>query len=99
GPPRNTSQNTPRNTPGTSALTAAYVLNHAASAAASAALPVPRPDQYIYVSSVTTYVSTEVGRTGEKSWLYRTSRQIWQSVDGLRTGLLQIVARPNVKLP
>jgi hypothetical protein len=99
GPAQNTPQNTPGNTPGTPALTAAYVLNHAASAAASAALPVPRPDQYIYVSSVTTYVATEVGRTGAKSWLYRTNRQIWLSASGLRAGLLQIVARPNLKLP
>jgi hypothetical protein len=75
------------------------VLNHAASAAAASAQPVPRPDQFIYVTSVTTYVSTEIGRSGEKSWLYRTSRQIWQSVSGQRAGLLQIVDRGNVKLP
>jgi hypothetical protein len=80
-------------------LTAAYVLNHAASAAAASSRPVPRPGQFIYVTSVTTYVSTEVGPAGEKSWLYKTSRQIWQSVDGQRAGLLQIVARGNVKLP
>jgi hypothetical protein len=81
------------------ALTAAYVLNHAASAAAASSRPVPRPGQFIYVSSVTTYLSTEMGRSGEKSWLYRTSRQIWQSVTGQQPGLLQIVAHSNVKLP
>ncbi|HEY2286433.1 MAG TPA: CU044_5270 family protein [Streptosporangiaceae bacterium] len=80
-------------------LTAAYVLNRAASTAASSSRPVPRPGQFIYVSSVTTYVSTEVGRSGDQSWLYRTRRQIWQSVDGRRAGLLQIVDRGNVKLP
>jgi hypothetical protein len=80
-------------------LTAAYVLNQAASAAAASSQPVPRPDQFIYVTSVTTYVSTEIGRSGDKSWLYRTSRQIWQSADGQRAGLLQIVQHPNVKLP
>lgn len=80
-------------------LTAAYVLNRAASAAASYSQPVPRPGQFIYVTSVTTYLSTEIGPSGEKSWLYRTSRQIWQSVDGRRDGLLQIVDRGNVKLP
>jgi hypothetical protein len=80
-------------------LTAAYVLNRAASAVASSSQPVPRPGQFIYVTSVTTYLSTEIGRSGEKSWLYRTSRQIWQSVDGQRDGLLQIVDRGNVKLP
>lgn len=81
-------------------LTAAYVLNQAASAAAASSRPVPRPGQFIYVTSVTTYVSSEILRSGrEKSWLYRTSRQIWQSVDGQRAGLLQIVDRGNVKLP
>jgi hypothetical protein len=80
-------------------LTAAYVLNRAASAAAASSQPVPRPGQFIYVSSVTTYVASEIGQSGEKSWLYRTRRQIWQSVDGRRAGLLQIVDRGNVKLP
>lgn len=81
-------------------LTAAYVLNHAASAAAASSRPVPRPGQFIYVTSVTTYVSSEILSSGkEKSWLYRTKRQIWQSVDGQRAGLLQIVDRGNVKLP
>lgn len=80
-------------------LTAAYVLNQAASAAAASSQPVPRPDQYVYVSSVTTYVSSEIGPSGEKSWLYKTSRQIWQSADGQKAGLLQIVDRGNVKLP
>jgi hypothetical protein len=80
-------------------LTAAYVLNQAASAASASSRPVPRPGQFIYVTSVTTDLSTEIGRSGEKSWLYRTSRQIWQSVDGRRAGLLQIVNRGNVKLP
>jgi hypothetical protein len=93
------SQNASQNPSGTSALTAAYILDHAASAAASASLPVPRPDQYVYVSSVTTYVSTEVGKSGTKSWLYRTARQIWLSADGLRAGLLREVQYPNVKLP
>lgn len=80
-------------------LTAAYVLNRAASAAAASSRPVPRPGQFIYVTSVTTYVASEIGPSGEKSWLYRTSRQIWQSVSGQRAGLLQIVDRGNVKLP
>jgi len=80
-------------------LTAAYVLNHAASAAAASSQPVPRPGQFIYVSSVTTDLSMEVGQSGTKSWLYKTSRQIWQSVDGRQAGLLQIVDRGNVKLP
>jgi hypothetical protein len=83
----------------TGTLTAAYILGRAASAAAAAAAPVPRPGQYIYVSSVTTYLSIEVSKAGAQDWLYRTSRQIWQSVDGQQSGLLQIVQRPNLKLP
>jgi hypothetical protein len=97
--PGSSSPAAPSRASGPAVLTAAYVLNHAASAAAASAQPVPRPGQFIYVTSVTTYVSTEIGRSGEKSWLYRTSRQIWQSVSGQRAGLLQIVDRGNVKLP
>jgi hypothetical protein len=96
---RSRSQSQSQNPSGTSALTAAYILDHAASAAASATLPVPRPDQYIYVSSMTTYTSTEAGKSGTRSWLYRTGRQIWLSADGLRAGLLREVQYPNVKLP
>jgi hypothetical protein len=84
---------------GPAELTAAYVLNRAASVAAASSRPVPHPGQFIYVSSVTTYVSTEVTRSGGKSWLYKTSRQIWQSVTGRQAGMLQIVDRGNVKLP
>jgi hypothetical protein len=84
-------------TSGSVVLTAAYVLNHAASAAA-APLPVPRPGQFIYISSVTTDLS-EGGESTSDSWLYKTSRQIWQSADGQQAGLLQIVDGGNVKLP
>lgn len=84
---------------GPAELTAAYVLNRAASAAAASSRPVPRPGQFIYVTSVTTYLSTEVGRSSSKSWLYRTSRQIWQSENGQQAGLLQIVQHSNLKLP
>jgi hypothetical protein len=84
---------------GPAELTAAYVLNRAASAVAASSRPVPRPGQYIYVTSVTTDLSTEIGPSGEKSWLYRTSRQIWQSENGQRAGLLRIVQHSNVKLP
>ncbi len=100
-PPPRAAAPAPASSPasGPAVLTAAYVLNRAASAAAASSQPVPRPGQFIYVTSVTTYLSTEIGRSGAKSWLYRTSRQIWQSVDGERAGLLQIVERGNVKLP
>ena len=46
---------------GAPVLTVAYVLGRAASAAAAAHQPVPRPDQFIYVSSVTTELSLTGG--------------------------------------
>jgi hypothetical protein len=102
-PPRAEQQSSSAGTPGTGSgtrtLTVAYILGRAATAAAAAAAPVPRPGQYIYVSSVTTYLSIEVSKAGAQDWLYRTSRQIWLSVDGQQPGLLQIVQHPNLKLP
>ena len=86
-------------TSGSAVLTAAYVLNQAASAAAASSLPVPRPGQFIYVSSVGTGLSIEVGRSSSRSWLYKSSGQSWLSVDGQRAGLLREVAGPNAKLP
>jgi hypothetical protein len=80
-------------------LTAAYVLNQAASAAAASSQPVPRPGQYIYVSSVATGLVTEVGPSSSRTWLYKSSGQSWLSVDGQRAGLLKQVAGPNAKLP
>jgi len=97
--PGTSSPAAPSRASGPAVLTAAYVLNQAASAAATSSRPVPRPGQFIYVTSVTTHLSIEIRRSGEKSWLYKTSRQIWQSVTGQQAGLLQIVDRGNVKLP
>jgi hypothetical protein len=80
-------------------LTAAYVLNQAASAAAASSQPVPRPGQYIYVSSVAAGLVTEVESSGGRSWLYKSSGQSWWSVDGQQTGLLHDVEGKNIKLP
>jgi hypothetical protein len=85
--------------PGTQVLTAAYILGRAASAAATAAAPAPRPGQFIYVSSVTTYLELSGAPTDIQAWLHKTSRQIWQSVDGQQAGMLQIVEDENQKLP
>jgi len=85
---------------GTPVLTVAYVLGRAASAAAAAHQPVPRPGQYIYVSSVATELSLEGGSNGQlDAWLTTTDRRIWQSASGYRAGVLQRVARGQQKLP
>ena len=81
-------------------LTVAYVLARAATAAARAHHPTPRPDQYIYVSSVDTELnmtcpkgSARGGQAcrpqAEVSWLATDGRQIWLSVSGHRTGVLR----------
>ena len=81
-------------------LTVAYVLAQAATAAARAHQPAPRPDQYIYVSSVDTELnmtcpkgSARGGQAcrpqAEVSWLAADGRQIWLSVSGHRTGVLR----------
>ena len=91
----------PRTTsPSASVLTVAYVLDHAARAAASSRQPVPRPGQFIYVSSVTTYLSQTMENGGAtKSWLYSTDRRIWLSVSGRKAGVLWERELPNKKLP
>ncbi len=61
--------------------------------------PTPRPGQFIYVTSVTTYLELSGAPTGIQAWLYKTGRQIWQSVDGQQAGMLEIVQDDNQKLP
>ena len=91
--------------PAAGVLTAAYVLGRAATAAAHAQQPAPRPDQFIYISSVDTELNMtcpKVYRHGkliiprqacrpqaEVSWLATDGRQIWLSVSGYRAGVLR----------
>jgi hypothetical protein len=86
---------------GVAAIDVAYVLGHAASAAAGAHQPVPRPGQFIYVSSVATTLGQgmTIGSPGTFSWLSKDDRQIWLSVDGRKAGVLQIAQHPNERLP
>jgi hypothetical protein len=95
----------PHAKPGGGILTAAYVLGRAATAAARAQQPAPRPDQFIYVSSVDTELNMtcpKVYRHGkqviprqacrpqaEVSWLATDGRRIWVSVSGHRAGVLR----------
>jgi hypothetical protein len=85
--------------PAPAVLTAAYVLNRAASTASSSSRPVPRPGQFIYVSSVGTGLVTDMDPSGGRSWLYKSRGRSWESVDGQRAGLLQEVGGGYVKLP
>jgi hypothetical protein len=86
---------------GVPVIDVAYVLGHAASAAAAAHQPVPRPGQFIYVSSVTTELGQgmTIGSPATSAWLSRDDRQIWLSVDGRKAGVLRIVQHPNEQLP
>jgi hypothetical protein len=86
--------------PGGSVLTVAYVLDNAARAVASSRQPVPRPDQYIYVSSVSTDLAQTMENGGAwESWLYSTDRRIWLSVSGRQAGVLWERQLQNKKLP
>ena len=86
---------------GVAVIDVAYVLGHAASAAAAAHQPVPRPGQFIYVSSVTTErgQGMTIGSPATSAWLSRDDRQIWLSVDGRKAGVLRVVQHPDEKLP
>jgi hypothetical protein len=85
---------------GRTALTAAYILNRAASAAAATPQPVPRPDQFIYYSSVGMSIGyMNPGSPHEQAWLFSSRTQGWTSVDGLRTGMAHVTDEANEKLP
>jgi hypothetical protein len=81
-------------------LTAAYVLGRAAYTAASSRQPVPRPGQYIYVSSVESALAI-MPRPGDPTaaWLATSKRWIWLSVDGRKPGLLHEQVLGPKKLP
>lgn len=65
---------------------AAVLLRHAAAAASRAPDLAPAPDQFVYVKSVeTAAVITNYTSVREQTDL----REIWQSADGTRTGLLK----------
>lgn len=82
-------------------LTAAYVLDRAAFAAASSRQPVPKPGQYIFVSSVGTALAISVRPSPQVSpaWLTTERRWIWQSADGRKAGLLHDQLVRLEKLP
>jgi hypothetical protein len=86
---------------GAAVIDVAYVLGRAASAAAAAHQPVPRPGQFIYVSSVATNLGQQmtIGSPDVSSWLSRNDRQIWLSVDGRKAGVVRIVQGAYEQLP
>ncbi len=82
-------------------LTAAYVLDRAAFAAASSRQPVPKPGQYIYVTSVGTGLSVSELPAPQVSpaWLTTTKRWIWKAADERQAGLLHDQLVRQEKLP
>jgi hypothetical protein len=70
---------------------AAVLLRHAAAAAAREPALVPRPDQFVYVKAMEAAAqisSTNGGRTFRATTV-TDLREIWQSADGTRNGLLK----------
>jgi hypothetical protein len=78
---------------------AVLVLDRAATAVLRAHLPVPRPGQYIYVSSVGTGLVMNGGSLSSPAWLATTADQSWLSASGRRDGVLREVNRSSRKLP
>ncbi|WP_020524643.1 CU044_5270 family protein [Catelliglobosispora koreensis] len=71
-------------------LTARDVLLRAASFQRADTAPLPRPDQLVYVQSISAYYNT-----GQTPPVQPKMRQIWMSVDGLHDGLLKESALPG----
>ena len=64
---------------------AAYVLERAARAVAPLRCPVPRPGQYIVVTSVNWWMTEDdPGSRHQLAWLTLNRRRVWQSADGLK---------------
>ncbi len=62
---------------------AAYVLERAARAVAPLRCPVPRPGQYIVVTSVNWWMTEDdPGSRHQLAWLTLDRRRVWQSADG-----------------
>jgi hypothetical protein len=82
--------------PGGSYSPAAYVLERAARAAAQSGQPVPRPGQYILVTSAGLSM-TDGG--GKNNWLTVERRRIWWPVGDRKPGVLWYDAVRNERLP
>jgi hypothetical protein len=78
---------------------AAFVLDRAATAVLRTHQPVPRPGQYIYVSSVGTDLVMNGGSLSSPAWLATTAGKSWLSASGRRNGVLREVSHGTQKLP
>jgi hypothetical protein len=81
---------------GGAARAAAYVLDRAARAVAQGGQPVPRPGQYILVTSAGLSM-TDGG--GKNNWLTVERRRIWWPADDRKPGVLRYDAVRNERLP
>jgi hypothetical protein len=81
---------------GGTARTAAYVLERAARAVVHSGQPVPRPGQYILVTSAGLSMTDGGGRN---NWLTVERRRIWWPVDDRKPGVLWYDAVRNERFP
>jgi hypothetical protein len=81
--------------PGSSYSSAAYVLERAARAATQPGQPMPRPGQYILVTSV----GTSMTDADSSFWLTVERRKIWWPVDGRKPGAEWYDAVRNERVP
>lgn len=77
---------------------AVEVLYRAADYAAATPDQAVRDDQFVYVESKTMYLATLLDRSRQRSYLYRTHRKIWKSVDGSQPAWLWVKGLPPVAL-
>ncbi len=78
--------------PPTAALTLAQVIDHIATTAAGQDLPVPEPDEYVYLETQNAFLSSDFNLdTGESSSVMEDlhRRETWMSPDGREGWLLE----------
>ncbi|MFI8966023.1 CU044_5270 family protein [Streptomyces sp. NPDC053493] len=77
---------------------AAQVLGRAALAASATPQETARPEQFVYVESLVAHASRAAGGDGAATLPPAHRRQVWQSVDGSREGLLREAGAPDAPL-
>jgi hypothetical protein len=83
--------------PALTTMSVTEVLGRAASAVDDELTP--RDDQFVVVESQTMHQASAVDADGEKRWLYRTHRTIWQSADGNKEGVLRVETQRPAEQP
>lgn len=83
--------------PGEQLTNASDILLRAAQTARTDTAPVPRPDQFVFVESISSGQGSEVAPGGQQHFfpIHTKLRQDWLSVDGTRDGLFREGAAPG----